>query len=226
MSLSLEAVASKLLTIGPKTINIEGISTPNFHPSFRKAINIISCIYASSWATRTTVRFISISEYVSRQLHCFSIPYIGSHLGDVVYRVIPHRGVYCWSNQFKCVIAHSMFVLRLLRWWLVYHLLSPPSKFEKVTNRFEVSFWRLLGCSAAPVQEWLAPHFNTRLYYIFIKLSRYKVLKFPLTSPSQQREKRRCSFARDWAPILQVYFSKLWKLVSHCFLIYRFPSTN
>ena len=101
----------------------------------------------------------------------FCIPYIGSHLADVVYRVLPHWGVYCWSNS----LGVPLLILYLCRDFFVDSLLlSPHHSFRKSSStHFEVSLWWPLDSSAAPLQKWLAPHFNTRLQHLFIKLSSF-----------------------------------------------------
>lgn len=80
-------------------------------------------------------------------------------------------GVYYWSNR----LGVPLLILHLCHNFFVDScLLSSYHSFRKSSSsHFEVSLWWQLDSFVVPLQEWLAPHFNTRLQYLFIKLSSF-----------------------------------------------------
>lgn len=130
ISLSPRAVALKLLTAVPKNPSTERILfSPNFHPPFRKIQYKSSFLLNQSepWATRTTIGFLPHfwGSYRLNSIILHSL-YLLTSCGRGL-QGSSHLGVYCWSNQFRCAIAHVAPVPRLLHWWLVYHLPISPS---------------------------------------------------------------------------------------------------
>lgn len=142
ISLSPRAVALKLLTaVSEETQALRGICLPPTftHHSDRNLIPIFIKyqIQSEPWATRTTIGFLPHfwGSYRLNSIILHSL-YLLTSCGRGL-QGSSHLGVYCWSNQFRCAIAHVAPVPRLLHWWLVYHLpISPFGSTVATASRY------------------------------------------------------------------------------------------